>query len=55
MEYDEKGHRIRYSRYGADKTLEEAQINRYDDQGNYLGYNVYDGLGNLIRSTVNEG
>ena len=55
MEYDEEGHRVRYSRYGADGTLEEDQINRYDDQGNYLGYDEYDGSGNLIRSTVSEG
>ena len=27
----------------------------YDDQGNYLGMEEYDGEGNLIQSYLNEG
>ena len=31
-----------------------SHISRFDDQGNYIGYDEYDGEGNRIQSTVNE-
>ena len=38
-----------------DGTLIWRHVYRYDDQGNRLGYDAYDGKGNLTYSTVNEG
>lgn len=51
-EYWDNGHQC--CSYNADGTMWSRNVTRYDDEGNYLGYDEYDGAGNLIQSTVNE-
>ena len=41
--------------YDNDGVLKRSTIHFYDDQGNYLGMEEYDGDGNLIQSYLNEG
>ena len=54
FEYDSDNHQIQYSFYSANGSPGTHHINYYDDAGNYLGYDEYDGEGNLIFSTVTE-
>lgn len=45
----------RNNSYDNDGVLMWSTIYFYDDQGNYLGMEEYDGEGNLIQSYLNEG
>lgn len=45
----------RNNSYDNDGVLVWSTIQYYDDQGNYLGYEEYDGDSNLIQSYLNEG
>ena len=45
----------RNNSYDSDGVLVWSTIHFYDDQGNYLGMEEYDGEGNLIQSYLNEG
>ena len=53
-EYDSDGRRIAYRQFNPDGTLDWEEIPQYDDSGELLGEDKYDGAGKLISSTVSE-
>lgn len=52
-EFNEYGTAASYS-YNGDGTLNSKTVYVYNEKGQWIGENVYDGAGNLIRSTVQE-
>ena len=53
-EYTEDGYLDQYCDYSSDGTMNWCEVYHYDEMGNCLGFDEYDGAGKLIRSTVNE-